>query len=82
VTRPGPCPRPVLRPPVPLVGAPMGDLVGLVTVDLLPARLRAAYGLAWDNRRRLVVRGFQAASRAVLPRLPALMRTLPVMRPA
>ncbi len=74
--------RPVLRPPVPLAGAPMADLVSLVTVDLLPARLRTAYGLAWDNRRRLVVRGGQAASRAVLPRLSALMRTLPVLRPA
>jgi uncharacterized protein (DUF2236 family) len=74
--------RGVLRPPVPLVGAPLGDLVALVTVDLLPARLRSAYGLAWDSRRRLAVRGGQAAARTVLPRLPALMRTLPVMRPA
>ena len=74
--------RQVLRPPVPVVGAPIADVVGLVTVDLLPARLRAAYGLAWGGRRRLVVRGGQAAARAVLPRLPAPLRTLPVMRPA
>jgi uncharacterized protein (DUF2236 family) len=74
--------RRVLRPPVPLVGAPLADMVGLVTVDLLPARLRAAYGLPWDSRRRLVVRGSQVALRAVLPRLPAQMRTFPAMRPA
>ncbi|MGH9003461.1 MAG: oxygenase MpaB family protein [Acidimicrobiia bacterium] len=73
--------RQVLRPPVPLVGAPLADVVGLVTVDLLPPRLRTAYGLAWDSRRRLVVRSSQAAARAVLPRLPAPMRTLAVMRP-
>ncbi|MGH8972611.1 MAG: oxygenase MpaB family protein [Acidimicrobiia bacterium] len=74
--------RGVLRPPVPLVGGPLGDLVGLITVDLLPARLRSAYGLAWDSRRRVVVRGGQAALRRVLPRLPAPLRTLPGMRPA
>ena len=74
--------RQVLRPRVPVVGAPLGDVVGLLTVDLLPARLREAYGLAWDGRRRLVVRGGQAAARAVLPRLPAPMRTLSVLRPA
>ena len=72
--------RQVLRPPVPLVGAPLADMVGLVTVDLLPPRLRTAYGLAWDRRRRLVARGGQAASRAVVPKLPALMRTLPLTR--
>lgn len=72
--------RAVLRPPVPLFGAPLGGVVSMVTVDLLPSRLRAAYGLPWDGRRRLAVRGTQMAARAVVPRLPRLLRTLPLMR--
>jgi uncharacterized protein (DUF2236 family) len=72
--------RPVLRPAVPLLGAPLAEVVALVTVDLLPARLRDAYGLAWDARRRLVMRGSQAAVRAVLPRLPPMLRCVPAMR--
>lgn len=73
--------RPVLRPPIRLLGPPVAELLSLVTVDLLPARLRDAYGLPWGARRRLVMRGSQAAVRAVLPRLPAMMRCLPVMQP-
>ncbi|HEY3238604.1 MAG TPA: oxygenase MpaB family protein [Acidimicrobiia bacterium] len=73
--------RPVLRPPFRLLGPPLAEMVALVTVDLLPARLRDAYGLPWDARRRLVVRGSQAAVRAVLPRLPPMLRCLPVMGP-
>lgn len=69
--------RRVLRPPVPLVAAPVSEILALVTVDLLPPRLRAAYGLRWDAQRRVVLRTSQRAVRAVLPRLPALMRTFP-----
>lgn len=67
----------VLRPPMPLLATPVAELLGLVTVDLLPSRLRAAYGLPWDANRRRLLRASQVAVRAVLPRLPALMRTLP-----
>ena len=69
--------RSVLRPPVPLLASPLSELLALVTVDLLPASLRAGYELRWDAQRRVVVRTSQRAVRAVLPRLPALMRTLP-----
>jgi uncharacterized protein (DUF2236 family) len=69
--------RLVLRPPVPLVPSPVFQLLALVTVDLLPPALRAAYGLRWDGQRRLLLRASQAGVRAVLPRLPGLVRALP-----
>lgn len=68
---------PVLRPPLPVVAGPVSELLALVTVDLLPPSLRAAYGLRWDAQRRVLLRTSQRAVRAVLPRLPALMRTFP-----
>lgn len=73
--------RSVLRPPVPFVPPPVFGLLTLVTVDLLPAPLRSAYGLRWDRQRRLLLRASQAGVRAVLPRLPTLVRTLPFLIP-
>ena len=70
--------RSVLRPPVPLVPPPVFDLLALVTFDLLPPRLRAAYGLSFDRPRRLLLGATQAGLRSVLPKLPALMRGLPM----
>jgi uncharacterized protein (DUF2236 family) len=69
----------VLHPPMPLVSAPVSEWIALVTVDLLPAPLRAAYGLRWDANRRRLLRASQLAVRTVLPRLPALMRTMPLV---
>jgi len=71
----------VLRPPVRLVPPPVFDLMTMVTADLLPARLRSAYGLRLDRPSRVALEAAQAGTRAVLPRLPALMRALPASRP-
>jgi uncharacterized protein (DUF2236 family) len=69
--------RSIMRPKVAFVPGPAWDLVSLVTVDLLPRALRERYDLPWDGRRRRVVGASQVAVRALLPRLPALVRTYP-----
>jgi uncharacterized protein (DUF2236 family) len=73
--------RSILRPPIRFVPPPTFELLELVTVDLLPAPLRAAYGLPWDGRRRALLRVSQVGVRAILPRLPAMFRTLPMTLP-
>jgi uncharacterized protein (DUF2236 family) len=73
--------RSILRPPIRFVPPPVFELLELVTVDLLPAPLRAGYGLPWDGRRRALLRVSQVGVRAVLPRLPAMVRTLPMTLP-
>ena len=52
-----------------------------VAADLLPPRLRAAYGLSLTSRQRRLVRRWQAVSRAVVPRLPQWVRTFPLLHP-
>lgn len=54
----------------------------VVTADLLPARLRAAYGLYLSPRQRRWLRRVQRLSRIVVPRLPHWIRTFPLLRPA
>jgi uncharacterized protein (DUF2236 family) len=48
----------ILRPPVPRTAAPVRELQRLLTVGLLPSRLRSAYGLRWSPGRE---RAFGAA---------------------
>ena len=52
-----------------------------VAADLLPPRLRAAYGLSFTSRQRRFVRRWQVVSRAVVPRLPQWVRTFPILHP-
>jgi uncharacterized protein (DUF2236 family) len=76
----------VLRPrvPVPLRPAawPASELLNLVTVGLLPAPLREAYGLDWGRRRAAMLAVSTAAVRRLLPLLPSLMRQFPPARSA
>lgn len=53
----------------------------VVTADLLPPRLRTAYGLHLSSRQRRWLRRMQRLSRMVLPRLPHWIRTFPLLRP-
>jgi uncharacterized protein (DUF2236 family) len=64
----------VLRPKLPLLPGPVMVPFEVVTAGLLPATLRAQYGLAWGPGQR---RAFRLAVRTV-PRLVAL--TPPVLR--
>jgi uncharacterized protein (DUF2236 family) len=47
----------VLRPPVPLRHRPLLEVANFITVGLLPADLRSAYGLRWNPARALVLHG-------------------------
>ena len=67
--------RIVLHPPVPLAARPLLEVANVVTVGLLPARLRREYGLRWDPARRLMVAGgAEYVKRLVVPLLPARLR--------
>jgi len=58
----------ILHPPLRVLTAPLAWVNRQITVGLLPARVRAQYGLAWDDRRarvlRLLVRVLRVARRA------------------
>lgn len=69
----------ILQPP--RVGLLMLPLA-LLTVWLLPPELRRGFGFGWGPRREGLMRGIAAGSRAVVPRLPAGLRDLPIARSA
>ncbi|TML30925.1 MAG: DUF2236 domain-containing protein [Actinobacteria bacterium] len=78
--------RSTLRPPLPgplgPAARPVGELLGLLTVGLLPERLRRDYGLAWDPARAALLRASTATVRRLLPLLPGLLREFPAARAA
>jgi uncharacterized protein (DUF2236 family) len=74
--------RLVLRPPVWWLPAPAFAPLTLPAVWLLPPALRAAFGLSWGPRREGAMRAAAAASRRLLPRLPAPLRDVPAARAA
>jgi uncharacterized protein (DUF2236 family) len=72
----------IVRPPVSPALWPLARFQELVTVGLLPEPLRRAYGLPWSSRRALLLGASEATARAVVPRLPALIRRWPHARAA
>jgi uncharacterized protein (DUF2236 family) len=65
----------VLRPPVALHQRPLLELANFITVGMLPADLRNAYGLRWDPARALVLQGgAQYTRRVLMPLLPSRVR--------
>ena len=65
----------VLHPPVPLRMRPMLELVNQITVGLLPADIRRAYGLSWDPARSVALHGgAEYVRRVLLPLLPNRLR--------
>jgi uncharacterized protein (DUF2236 family) len=68
--------------PSPWVLKPGGPIFRLITAGLLPPKLRAAYGLDWDERRK---RRFDLAVRTIRlarPWVPRLLRVVPHARAA
>lgn len=53
------------------------DLAHLVSLRVMPHELRRGYGLGWSAARERGVDRFAAASRAIWPRLPRRLRTVP-----
>jgi uncharacterized protein (DUF2236 family) len=72
----------VLRPPVRGVPAAAWAPFQAVTAGLLPASLRAAYGLPWGRRQKLLFTGARWSVPRLLPLLPPALRTLPPARSA
>jgi hypothetical protein len=72
----------VVRPPVPLALAPGTALMRLITVGLLPPRLRVAYGYAWSTGRELTLDAVAVAARLAVPLLPDGIRRWPHAREA
>jgi uncharacterized protein (DUF2236 family) len=74
--------RSVLYPPVALVPPQAFELLNLVTVGLLPGRLRDQFRLPWGAARQLLFDASTTALRALLPVLPDLVRAMPPARAA
>ena len=67
----------ILHPPWPRVTAPVQAAGRFVTAGLLPAPIRAQYGLSWDARHERALRAGTLAASVLYPRLPRLVRTAP-----
>jgi uncharacterized protein (DUF2236 family) len=72
----------VIFPPAPRVAWPMLALMRLVTIGLLPARVREGYGFAWDDGRQARLRRAAGVLRRVLRCTPSVMRHWPSARRA
>jgi uncharacterized protein (DUF2236 family) len=70
----------VLNPDLPRVAWPATQLLRLVTVGTLPARIRDRLGLRWGPGRERLLAGSQAAIRSLVPVLPALLHRFPTAR--
>ena len=75
--------RIVMRPPVPLAARPLLELANQITVGLLPAKIRRAYGLRWDPVRNVALHGgAEYVKRVVVPVLPERLRLVSSARAA
>jgi uncharacterized protein (DUF2236 family) len=72
----------IVRPPVPPALRPVAWFQELVTVGLLPERLRAGYGLTWSRSRERLLQASEALARTAVPRLPGTLRRWPQSRAA
>jgi uncharacterized protein (DUF2236 family) len=72
----------ILRPPIAYVPSRVFDPLNLVTIGLLPDRLRREFGLEWTPARRLLFDASGVAVRNLLPLLPDLVRSMPPARAA
>jgi uncharacterized protein (DUF2236 family) len=61
---------------------PLGPLVRLATVGLLPEELRARFGLEWSPRREQLLDASSATIRRLMPLLPGFAREFPGARQA
>jgi uncharacterized protein (DUF2236 family) len=67
----------IVRPPLPLVPGVAVDLLAVPGLALLPGRLRAEFGIPWDNRRELLARSLGMAIRGWTTVVPAPLRSMP-----
>jgi uncharacterized protein (DUF2236 family) len=73
------------RPPAPALAVlrgpgwaalrpPLGHLLGLATIGLLPAQLRGRFGLSWSRSEEVQLRALGAALRGMTPLMPPALR--------
>ena len=74
--------RYILEPPVWWLPAPAALPMRLFTLWLLPPVLRAGFGYGWGPGRERTLRLLAAMARALVPRLPSIVRDLPIARAA
>lgn len=72
----------ILEPPVWWLPGPVALPLKMLTTWLLPPPLRTGFGFSWGPRRERGMRSLAATSRYVVPRLPHLVRDLPIARAA
>jgi uncharacterized protein (DUF2236 family) len=72
----------ILRPPLPLLPAPVVDLLGMPGLALLPPRLRDEFGIPWSATDEAVAKGLGAAVRAWTSVVPGPPRWMPQARAA
>ena len=72
----------LLSPPLGPAAAPLFRVTRLVTVGLLPERIRQEYGFKWDARRDHACRAIMGFIRRTRGVLPAVLREWPVARAA
>jgi uncharacterized protein (DUF2236 family) len=72
---------PILRP-LKLMPNALATRTALITAALLPPAIREGYGLRLRSTDRAVIAVGQRASRAVLPRMPQVVRSFPAARVA
>ena len=72
--------RALLFPPGGGMTGPVMALGRFLTVGLLPANIRAAYGFSWDDRRQRRLHRIAAATRRVRRALPPALREWPAAR--
>jgi len=71
-----------LRPDLPFVARPLLAALNLVTVGLLPERLRAEIGVPWSPGRERLLEASRVMISSLLPVLPRIMREFPPARSA
>ena len=74
--------RGIIHPPLPLVPAPLVDLLALPGLALLEPRLRAAYGIPWSPAKDRLARLGHIVVRTYVRALPRSWRAMPHARAA
>ena len=74
--------RTIVYPEAPRVARPLFALMRVITLGLLPPRIRDGYGFAWNPRHETVLRLASGLVRRLLPLTPPIVRYWPAARAA
>jgi uncharacterized protein (DUF2236 family) len=74
--------RTIVYPDAPRVAGPLFGLMRVITLGLLPLRIRDEYGFPWNSRNETVLRLSAGLIRRLLPLTPPIVRYWPAARAA